>query len=135
MRKMHKIPCNNSHTQYVNHTSSHLSISTMDIKEECTNYANLSSTIDTTESIFTLSEMKNEPHNGFTESTFEGVKVKEEPDYNDTEDEDSLDNVTNEYGSQLQTNTIIKEEIIIECEPDVDVSEVCFVEGCLIAIN
>lgn len=125
-----------SHTQYVNHTSSHLSISTMDIKEECTNYANLSSTIDTTESTFTISEIKNEPHNGFTESTFEGCKVKEEPDYNDTEDEDSLDNdETDDYGSRLLTNTIIKEEIMIECEPDVEVLEVCFAEGCLIPIN
>lgn len=130
MRKMHKRPSNPSfdHNQYANQPSSHTSDSTMDIKKECTNNAkNVSSRIYTIESIFTISEITNAPRNELnkrlTESTFDGVKVKEEPDYNDAEDEDPLDI---EYGSQLLANTIIKEEIIIECEPGVDNLEVCF---------
>lgn len=71
--------------------------------------------------------MQNEPNNVFTESAYKDVKVKDEPDYSETDEEDSFYNVADPYGNQLLTNTIIKEEIIIECEPDVEVFEVGFV--------
>lgn len=63
-----------------------------------------------------LNKKKNEE---CTESAFKDVKVKHESDYSETDEEDSLYNVADSSGNQLLTNTIMKEEIIIECEPDV----------------
>lgn len=49
----------------------------MNTKQECTNYAKLSGSSDTAESVFTIREIKNEPN--YYVSGFEGVRVKDEP--------------------------------------------------------
>lgn len=61
-------------------------------------------------------------HCGSTESPLKAITIKKE--YCDPiEDDDSTDGIS----IPIATNTILKEEIMIECEPDVEVFEVGYV--------
>lgn len=118
------------HTQFNNNAPSRLSISNMNTKEEYPNHVNTST--NSADVTFTITEINSEPPEpkilspiGTTESLIGGVTIKEEAEHFDTEEEDdSMDALT----GQIVTNTIIKEEIMIECEPDVEVFEVGFVD-------
>lgn len=87
----------------------------MDIKQEYENIGSINTAFDSINSNFTIIETTSESR----VPLFEDVKVKVETFLTDG-DEDSLENVTDQYVSQLPSNTILKEEIDIEYEPHND---------------
>lgn len=107
------------------------------IKEEYSHYDHLPDT-SVADTIFTITQIKNEPVDTNEPCSFEqteyvelaGIQVKQEPgsgDYGDDICDPMEDGDTNEYENQFIANTIIKEEIMIECEPDMEVLQVCLV--------
>lgn len=114
-----------NHTQYFDTAVHHLSNSTVNIQDEYTNHGNVSKTIDETNKILTVTEIKNEPSIDLSDWEFDDVTIKKEPGSSYSEyDEDSTSDVTGQYVNPVVTNTIVKEEIMIEC--DVEVFEVGF---------
>lgn len=100
--------------------------STMNIKQECTNFANINTAFDSVHSSFTITETATESMDEFIVTIFEDVKVEEETDCTDKYDDDPLVDATHPCESQLPTNTITKEEIDIWDAEHVTNSEVSF---------
>lgn len=109
-----KLPRNND---YSNITFSDLP--TQDIKQESTTDYSIADANDTVESSFSVARIGNE-------TSIKDVEVKAEPFCTESDEEDTLWSEFDQYGSQVTPNTVVKEEIIIDCGPD-EVFEVRFV--------